>query len=1526
LVECVEKLHQRHDALRLRFSQHSGQWQGQHQPLSQQMITDSVVELKLNDFKQLEDKANHYQRSLNLQQGPMFVAIHCRDNSKQQRLVLIIHHLLVDGVSWRILIEDLQTLYQQQRHKQKLSLPAKTSSYQSWGQYLLEYSHSEKLLAQVDYWHKTVSTSIALLAIDKKAGKKSFAQVQFKLDKSTTTQLLGKAQSAYRTQINELLLSALLLAIHRWKGHNSMRIDLESHGRQELSDNIDLSQTVGWFTSIFPLLLNSDDMSPQALICTVKEQYRAVPDQGLGFGLLKYLAKHEKLKDTEPSAILFNYLGQFSDKTDDNNKQQKISMAQEGIGDLVSPLRQPEHGLNFNGSVMNERLSFAVDYQQQLYSKDDITTLLREIKTALKELVAHCTEQGAGCLTPSDFPLAQLSQQQLNQWQNDYAIADIYPATAMQQGLLFHSALDKSAYVTQLLFTLGSGVDIKAFEDAWQQVLNRHSILRTIFITSDAGVLQQLVLKDLKLPWHSEDLSALAKTEQQQQIETQRQADKAQGFDPKKGPLLRFRQWHLGGGQYRILFSDHHALTDGWSMPLLFNQVLEFYYARVNKRTPHMADAVPYRNYVQWLAQQDKNKAQAFWQEELAGIETATYIASKQSVAQIQDIEEKLVIKQQLSAGLQQLAQDSKVTLNTLLQGVWSYVLSRYSNESTVVYGTTVSGRPADLAQVEQMIGLFINTIPVRVDIDPQQSFSQWLLQLHSQQIQRDEYSYLPLVEIQAQSDCSGELIDSIFVFENYPFDELTADEQQLLVSDYQGYEGTTYTLSITAAFSEQLVINFAGKSSHFDAASLAQLSGHFANVLKAVVADPEQKIGQLPLLSKEQQHYLQYSLNATEADYPRAATIQQLFEQQVTETPDNTAVVFADKSLTYKELNRQANQLAHYLIKQGIRPDDIIGLCFERSVDMLVAMLAILKAGAAYLPLDPSYPSGRLSHMIQDSGLQLLITNKKFSRIFKQEQTQIIVDATAFSKKLKTYASDNPELKDLNSSHLAYVIYTSGSTGKPKGVMIEHQALNNLCQWHINAYSVTADKKASHLASIGFDAAVWELWPYLCSGAAIHIISDDTRISPNKLLETFSSENITHAFMPTALLEASFELFDQADTKLEYLLVGGEKLIKNGFTHSKTRLVNHYGPTESTVVATAYVTDAKDRNAPPIGKPIANIRAYVLNKDLSLTPNQSIGELYLAGAGLARGYINQPELTEQSFIHHTFNDGEQQRLYKTGDLVRYCAADGNLEFIGRADEQVKIRGFRIELGEIEAQLHDCEYIQSALVVVYESEDKQKRLIAYVTVDATKVANESALTTMLKTDLKKHLPGYMIPSAFVIVEKFPITANGKIDKKALPIPDAVGLKTQYIKPRGQTQKILAKIWSELLKIPVEQISAHASFLELGGHSLLSIRLLAEIQTQFDKELPIREIFETPQLAELAKLIKGVQSSNIPKITAISRDGEPLPSSFAQQRLWFIDQMDAGSAHYNIPSALHMQGNFKVDMASQAFTAIIQRHE
>ncbi|HHL31650.1 MAG TPA: amino acid adenylation domain-containing protein, partial [Oceanospirillales bacterium] len=641
----------------------------------------------------------------------------------------------------------------------------------------------------------------------------------------------------------------------------------------------------------------------------------------------------------------------------------------------------------------------------------------------------------------------------------------------------------------------------------------------------------------------------------------------------------------------------------------------------------------------------------------------------------------------QVSGQLKKIALDNNTTMFMLMHAAFTVLLSRFANNTDIIIGTVVANRAQK--ELESLIGFFVNTLVLRTNTAANPTVLELLQQVKEVNLQAQENQDIPFEHLvdrlqPRRSTSHGALFQIMLSMDTNEETELALPELNI-TNIKQEMGSALFDLSLNITENQQLFFNFEYNTDLFKLETIKRFARSLQQILTGIAKDSRQNISDLTLLDNSEIHYLQQTLNKTQAAYPSEFCIHQLFEQQVIKTPDNIAVVFAEESLTYQQLNQQANQLAHHLIAQDIKADDVIGLCFQRSTDMLVSMLAILKAGAAYLPLDPSYPRGRLSHMLHDSGLKLLITKKQFSALFeKQGQTQIIVDKAEFIEKLKAYKSSNPQVKELTAKHLAYVIYTSGSTGKPKGVMIEHQALNNLCQWHINAYAVTADKKASHLASIGFDAAVWELWPYLCSGAAIHIISDETRISPKRLLETFNRQHITHAFMPTALLENSFELFDQADTKLEYLLVGGEKLNKNGFVHSKTQLVNHYGPTESTVVASAYVTNPNDIKTPPIGKPIANIRAYVLNRDLSLTPDKSIGELYLAGAGLARGYINQAELTEQSFINHVFSDGEQQRLYKTGDLVRY-STDGNLEFIGRADDQIKIRGFRIELGEIEA-------------------------------------------------------------------------------------------------------------------------------------------------------------------------------------------------------------------------------------------------
>ena len=1163
LTLLIKQLYKRHDVLRLRFIKKQDQWQGSYKAFDSKMLSQSISQVQLDEtgFKQLPAKADIIQASLNLNDGPLFRVAYYRDKLGEGRLLLIFHHLIIDGVSWRIILDDMERLYQQSVDLQVLSLRSKSTSYQQWACFLYDYSCSDTLKAEKDYWLQMLKeTDVGLPQQNVPEPKENgFGHLHIEWSETLTEQLLSKAPSAYSTQINELLLAALLLGFHQWSGHQSLTIDMEGHGRQELTDDLDLSQTIGWFTTIYPLNLMSHAMDPQSIICTVKELCRSIPNHGIGFGILKYLTKEKAILESQSPSVLFNYLGQFSHNED---VVRSFPMTNEGAGQSVSNDRKPNHGLNFNGAISQNRLSFSLSFDQSRYQTEAIEQFSNEIKKALVTIVDHCLEPENGCLTPSDFPLARFNQQRLDQLQQNNEIEDIYPATAMQQGLLYHSLLDQSAYTSQLLLTLDAGINLKSLNFAWQQMIDRHSILRTAFVSNEHSEIHQMVLSQVDMPWIEHHIEHLDESAQRQQIEKNRLADKARGFETTKAPLLRITIWHLGNDRYRMLLTNHHAILDGWSFPLLFSEVMSAYQGHDSGEPLAFEKPVSYRHYIQWLSEQDTKQAKIFWQQELKGIKGASILGKRMATdvtESQQERQQKIHFSVAETVDLEKLAQNNHVTLNIILQAAWGYLLSRYTNEQTVVFGTTVSGRPANLSKVEQMIGLFINTIPVRIDVPTEMTVNEWLKNLHSKQVARDEYNYLPLVDIHSLSELNHDvaLIDSLLIFENYPIkenDTESGQNEQMTISELNHHEEANYNFSIIAVNNKSLQIKLAAKGHLITDAELQQLSGHLKTIVLSMIT--QQQVRQLTMLSKKEHHYLLHTVNNTKTDYAKEFCIHQVFEQQVKKYPNNIAVVFEGQALTYSELNTKANQLAHYLIEkvQGNSADSIIGLCFERSLDMMVALMAILKSGAAYLPLDPNYPKARLEYMIEDSRLSLLITQQHLTvmtdGIIDGDSKQcVILDDQQLISTLANYSSNNLIIEGLSADNLAYVIYTSGSTGQPKGVMNEHKALHNLCQWHKNEYQVTADKTASHLASIGFDAAVWEIWPYLISGARVQLISDQIRLSPDELLKTFKQNKVTHCFLPTALLEASFELFDSAEpTPLEFILTGGDKLTKQGF------------------------------------------------------------------------------------------------------------------------------------------------------------------------------------------------------------------------------------------------------------------------------------------------------------------------------------------------------------------------------------------
>ncbi len=1113
-------------------------------------------------------------------------------------------------------------------------------------------------------------------------------------------------------------------------------------------------------------------------------------------------------------------------------------------------------------------------------------------------------------------------------------IESIYPLSSMQQGMLFHTlyAPGSGVYVEQLSCTLLGYLDIQAFEQAWQHVVQRHAVLRTLFVWENRKKPLQVVRKVVDLAWIHEDWRSHSSREQQEKLEVFLQSDREQGFELDRAPLLRYTLIHLDHNTYQLVWSYHHLLLDGWSLSKVIQEVFAFYEAFSKGEDLYLPTPQPYESYINWLQQQDSAEAERFWRQKLQGFTAPTPLTvDRQSSGKQMSgyATEHIQLAPEATATLQSFAKQHQLTLNNLVQGAWAILLSRYSGEFDVAFGATVSGRPPTLMDVESMVGLFINTLPMRVQITDDTQLLPWLKALQAQQVESEQYAHTPLVEIQAWSDVPGgmPLFESIVVFENYPIDtSLQEQEGSLDVLNIKGAEQTNYPLTLVAILSEQLSIDLHYETARFDRDAIARMAGHLQTLLVGMVASPGQYVHELPLLTASEQQQLLVEWNDTQADYPDDWCVHQRFEHQVEHNPDAVAVVFEDKYLTYWELNTRANQLAYYLQAMGVGPDVLVGICAERSFDLIVGLLGILKAGGAYIPLDPNYPSERLEYMLADSQVAVLLTQKHLvERLPKHKATVICLDMPWYQ-----IARRNPEnpVSGVKPSNLSYVIYTSGSTGQPKGVQVEHKGLMNLVYWHQRTFAIAPSDRATQLAGIAFDASAWELWPYLATGASIYLVKSELLGSLVDLQNWFITNRISIAFLPTPLAEEFLSLEWDDTIPLRTILTGGDKLHRYPPASAPFELVNNYGPTENTVVTTSglAIRNESDTVAPAIGRPISNTQVYILNSNLQPMPIGVPGELHIGGAGLARGYLNRPDLTQEKFIPNPFCPDPQARLYKTGDLVRYLP-DGNIEYLGRIDNQVKIRGFRIELGEIETILSQYPGVLKIVAIAREDVPGDNRIVAYLVCDREQTPTVSSLRGFLK----QRLPEYMVPAAFVFLEALPLTPNGKIDRRALPTPDfAQQLEAQFVAPRNPLEQTLAQIWADVLGI--KQVGVRDNFFELGGHSLLATQLISRVRTAFKLEVPLRNLFESPTIIELAEYIQRSQQDitelAAPPLQSIAPDrrNEPLPLSFAQQRLWFLQQLDLSSAAYHIPGAIRLQGQLDVVALEHSFKEIVRRHE
>jgi amino acid adenylation domain-containing protein len=1057
----------------------------------------------------------------------------------------------------------------------------------------------------------------------------------------------------------------------------------------------------------------------------------------------------------------------------------------------------------------------------------------------------------------------------------------------MQQGMLFHTlyAPHSGAYLLQVVGTLREPIYTAVFERAWQEVVNRHAILRTSFRWIDLDEPHQQVHRQVRLALLVEDWRGFSSEEQETHWNTYLNNDAQRDVDLSQPPLLRLALLRVTDAHYRFAWTFHHLLLDGPSIVAVLQEAFTLYDELLHDGETHAPARRPFRDYITWLRQQDFSHAEPFWRQMLQGITAPTRPLADWAASSIPHTEWRYGdLYRQLGTGttvaLEALAAQQGVTLNTLVQASWALLLHRYTGEDAVIFGATRTCRRSALdgQDADSIIGTLINTVPLCVRFSPTMTLPALLHALREQWVAMRPYEHTPLVHIQEWSDIPrGEpLLESLLIFERATInDTLRAQGHTWPQRKFQLLNRTHYPLTMIAYGGAALRLRVNYDRRRFDDDVLNRLLDHWQTLLESMAAASDQPLTALSMLTSAETQRMLGEWNATQADYPRDACLHHLFEQQAQQTPEAVAAVFEQQQLTYGELEQYANRLAHTLQHKGVGPEVLVGIYVERSLEMLVGLLAVLKAGGAYIPLDPAYPRERLAFMLADSQSPVLLTQKHLLESLPEHSAQVVCLDTVWDAATEPPAE--PPASAVRPDNLAYVIYTSGSTGNPKGVQIPHGAVVNFLTSMQQQPGLKRHDVLLSVTTLSFDIAVLELFLPLITGACTVLVSRETAADGVQLAAQIKSSGAT----VMQATPATWRMLLQADWRSNRqmtILCGGEALprdLANQLLARGGSLWNMYGPTETTIWSTVCPVSSAEE-AISIGRPIANTSVYVLDPQGQPVPVGVAGELCIGGEGLARGYLNRPGLTTEKFVPAPLGEQPGARIYRTGDLARYLP-DGRLEYLGRMDHQVKIRGFRIELGEIETLLNHHPAVQQSVVIDREDQPGDRRLVAYVVptqarrkaaehlaraADTEPGAEAGYVQSIINNELRRYLhtrlPDYMVPSAFMLLDTLPLTPNGKIARRALPAPDTTRpeMTTAYVAPRGPVEEVLARIWADVLG--VERVGIHDHFFELGGHSLLATRVISRLRQVFQVELPMRSLFEAPTIAGLVEAIETIR--------------------------------------------------------------------
>ncbi|WP_052083106.1 non-ribosomal peptide synthetase [Rhodococcus fascians] len=1561
LEATVQSVLDHHDMLRARLRHEDEHWTLDVQPIGSVAAAAVVHHVSVgsstgDEFSSVASaELERAAARLAPASGSMIQFVWFEAADKSGRLLIVAHHLVVDGVSWRVLVPDLATAWAQLEAGEAISLLPVGTSMRRWAHGLADAAESRR--GELALWKDTLSGDDPLVgsrALDPEIDVYATVDhVEVELSADVTEALLTSVPEVFHGSVNDGLMAGLALAVGAWRRARGIEtqdslVSLEAHGREDhIVPGADLSRTVGWFTTIYPVRIDlrgidvddamSGGSSAGALIKSVKERLLGIPDHGIGFGMLRYLDDESRnvLAPLTSPQISFNYLGRYGAGIPENLRGVGwLPVEDDRIGDVQNQDLPVSAALDINAvTTSGERgdaLRATFAYPSGVLERDDVEQLTTLWVNALTSIARHARSAGAGGFTPSDLDLVALPQSSIVDIEKRYpTLTDIWSMSPLQSGMLFHAELSDQtvdAYIVQLVIELGGSVDADRLHRSAQVLLDRHANLRSAFVHDLDGNALQVVQRSVDVPWSDIDLRDVPAEGKDAELDRILAADRATRFNMADAPLLRFTFVQVAEGQWRLVLTNHHILIDGWSTPLVIRELLTLY---ATDGDDAVLPRVPaYRDYLAWMNRRDGEAGRQAWISALEGLSEPTLLTPVESRRQESTRAGRALTSFDAAdtTALRVFARDRGVTINTLVQAAWGTVLATLTGRTDVLFGATVSGRPPEINDIESMIGLFINTLPVRVTLDPRESLSEFVIRLQNEQAGLLDHHYLGLTEIQR---AVGPVVafDTLTVFESYPVDRGGLSDETdiagLRVSGIvDGSDTAQYPLTLVAMADDRLHVEAKYLPEVFEQDAVETILGRIVAVLDAFATQPELPVGQLQLLSESERDLL---IPVHGAQSVAGRLLSDVFADAVntavgTGGVDAIAVVAGNESVTYQELDARSSRVADVLRSRGVRPGTYVAVGLQRSIEYVVSVWAVAKAGGAFLPVDPSYPQDRIEHMLTDSSAPVGISVARYTDVLTEagrEVDWIVLDEIDWSASESTSVAVDGRRPDSRAvpslDDAAYLIYTSGSTGVPKGVVVTHRGIADLAEEERTRFRVTTDSRVLAFASTSFDASVLEMVLAFCGGATMVIAPTDV-YGGVELAAVLAEKSVTHAFVtPAALASVDPSGLDDLQVVVTGGDAAGSELVERWAPGRD--LFNAYGPTEATVFA-SLGTPMRPGAPIDIGSPVRGFSVVVLDSMLRPVPVGVVGELYLSGPGVARGYHDRFSLTAERFVAAPFGGGV--RMYRTGDVVRWSGS-GVLEYVGRSDFQVKVRGFRIELGEIDSVVVGHGDVDFVTTVGVDGPSGATVLVSYVLPVVGAVVDVEGLREFVAGVL----PSHMVPSAFVVLESIPLTPAGKLDRRALPSP-TLASHSVFRAPRTDNERRVAAVFADLLDSP--KVGIDDSFFDLGGNSLVATRLIARVNADLGSSLRVLDLFEAPTVVGLtARAEDTAGSSNRPALVRAERP-DVVPLSLAQQRMWFINQFDTQSAAYNIPLAVRLSGAVDVAALSAAVTDVVERHE